>query len=360
MRKYYELKIWVNDYSRKIFEDLLLVIRKRLLLNSCRTFLRHGWQEGYHYSFIIDVSNSTDTDVSEIEKMIINYLLQYPSDNYDHDQFRERYKIISRLEDQFPDAFDIKENNSFQFRDITKSLQYSFENEDQVDIYFQLHVHFDHWFQDFYGKANDNLFFFIGILLLLGSNIPDRTLHEAARLYSNGFISHLSHFIGFLHSLNTDSQDKVEAAFNNHYLQDRDQFKEYLITSLLSDQLAETKHFVCDSLTLFEHLKGLFNKGMLTYFSPRKRDLKDIAMHPSHMAVFQNPVMMDLVEKDSTLVCYKWVLSTFYEKLPLLNISPKQKFYMNFFIYQFYQNEFSDLKSLLREKAMIYEEEITS
>jgi hypothetical protein len=360
MGTYSELKIWVNDYSRRIFKDLLLVIREKLQQDSCRTFLRRGWQEGYHYSLIIDISNNKKFKVEKIEKMIENYLQEYPSDNYDRDQFKERFKIISCLEDRFLDPFDIKENNSFLFRDITQNLQSQFENEEQIDIYFQLHIYFDGWFKEFYGESDTDLFLFIGLLFLLGANIPNRTLHESAHIYSNGFVSHLSHYIGFIFSLNKESREKVKVIFEKNYLQERDKFKEYLVKLLLSEQLEETKRFITDFLTLFDHLRDLFNKGKLTYYSPHQRDLRDATMHPSHMAVFQNPELRNLVENDPIVACYRWILSSFYEKLPLLNISPKQKFYMNYFIYHFYRDEMDEMMPLLREKVMIYEEETLS
>lgn len=309
----FEIKIYVNE---NYDNDNLINFLKKLILSEDRLSIKKGWENGYHISLLGDVYTS---DIKMITEVLENEIISNPSELYDEDIFKKKYRNVALLERKSEKLETIIQNKV-----VVLNNEHKFDNIEQFYLYLQTHKVFDRFYAHNYWEKNDvvkvsqDIFEFTNSLRELKIELSNGVL------ISNGFISHLSHFLGFMSSLSPSDKRKVFNAFKNKSKHD--------LKTISKDYKSG----------LTKGLNGIYNivsmyieDNKLNFFSPGNKDsyLKNInEASIYHKATFRDSNILELISKDPVLCTNRWVLNVLYEKLVLLNIKPIEKFYMNYLI----------------------------
>ncbi|WP_308642175.1 hypothetical protein [Paenibacillus nuruki] len=157
--------------------------------------------------------------------------------------------------------------------------------------------------------------------------LPYTILNQEKNLISNGYISHNSHFIGFLNSLKQEQRSTITDQF--------EQRRSKYIHQFFEKKLENKSLFHQDLEAIFLKITKLVEEKALTFLSPKK--VEDITAKlpqysKKHAEIFGSAELLNQTLYDPVLCTNKWILNVLYEKLVILQIRPIDKFYMNYFL----------------------------
>ncbi|MGD6870893.1 hypothetical protein ACQCU1_01715 [Sutcliffiella horikoshii] len=313
---FYELKIYMNDVdNHPIYSSI-----KSLLVGENLVSLKKSFENGFHLTVF---GWFTNHQISQVSEEFTRVLIAYPTDKYDEATFRNKYKKVAEIALKEGVLEDIYQNKVL----IAKRKDfYDFQNEEQLQLYVKINRIFDRWFMDRYWNRNNNILSITRDMVPFSTFLPDTVLSREHALYSNGFVSHLSHYLGLLHSLSGKNKQAVVERFEQAGEKDRESVMENL----------ERDHLLTRELkVLFHEIEDAVKRDVLNFHSPHDDahiEMKVGISSKRHQLAMGTPELNRLILKDPVLITNRWVLNVLYEKLVLLNIKPLEKFYMNYLL----------------------------
>ncbi|WP_230501096.1 hypothetical protein [Sutcliffiella rhizosphaerae] len=285
--------------------------------------IKKSFENGYHISLF---GFLYPEEAKAIYDKCQELLETYPTTVYDTNEFINKYRKVADLslkegvlDEIYQNKMEIKKREDL----------YGFQNKEQLHLFLKINKVFDRHYVNSYWEKDNNILSIIKDVFPFFSFLPDQTLSKEFALYSNGFTSHLSHYLGFLHSLSNEDKNKVIKRFNQ--LGERDK-------EMLHIETAVENEFVTELKMIYEDICKSIDNELLNFYSPKSKDEISRKVEHStqrHKLVLENPALNQLIIKDPVLITNRWVLNVFYEKLVLLNIKPLEKFYMNYLLSSF-------------------------
>ncbi|WP_096156416.1 hypothetical protein [Bacillus sp. FJAT-45066] len=320
---YHEIYLYINEEETPM--EIQDYIKKTITLIP-NVSIKQSWENGYHICLFGEIGDIKE----EITKDLQQLLARYPSKQYDEQQFRQKYSTISQYFQKEKSLNEIYQNKVMVPEKPNIQL---FQNEGQVHLYLKIHLAFDRIFLPKYWRKNDIEEISREIYPFF-SKLPDKTLSEEYKLYSNGFVSHLSHYVGFLHSIKEEMRGPIKQSFKQRKAQ-------------LGELQVEENALFHELQEIYKQVSAAIEREEMNFISPQNvTDVKDITKDASdyHQAFFQNEALLALVLHDVVLTTNKWVLNVLYEKLILLQLKPIDKFFMNYvFSSTRFQDEFQEV-----------------
>ncbi|WP_066265356.1 hypothetical protein [Heyndrickxia acidicola] len=314
---FYEIKCYINEgkYNTAVIENV------KHLIKNYNLFLKKSWENGYHISLYGFLDNEKFRSISEKLSKVIK---SFPSPIYDDKEFKLKYYPVAKLLRKTEALHPIYQNTV-----CTTKIEdhYIFQNQKQLEVYSAIHNIFDEYYLDRYFKKNDIVSITKDLLTFI-KTLPERILQDKPLMVSNGYISHLSHFIGFLHSLKQEERERIRNEFNIR--RDKD-----LLKLKQNDTSKTNKTFIHNLTTIHRLISNLIEQGFIDFYSPNTlEDVKEKLEFASerHKQVHLESSNKNLIIKDNVLCTNRWILNVLYEKLVLLEIKPLDKFYMNFLL----------------------------
>ncbi|MGM7680623.1 hypothetical protein ACSVDA_00585 [Cytobacillus sp. Hm23] len=317
---FYEITCYVNedDSDHQVYEKL-----KQIILTEKKSTLLKSWKNGYNLKLVGFFNNEK---VHQYYYELSTIIQNKPTSTYDVESFKRKYLMVAKVTND-SDALDEIIQNKIYLKQIFG--YYNFQNYEQLHLYITIHQVFDSIYIDNYWNVNDVLTIVKDIMPFIKS-LPDKVISESDLLYSNGFTSHLSHYIGFLNTLNKGDREHIQAIFKKRVMED--------ITYLTSNDMKENTPLVNGLFKIYRQISSYVEDGMINFYSPHSLDQFQAGINNNsnrHTKIFENPTLKKAVLHDNVLCTNKWILNVLYEKLVLLNIKPIDKFYMNFLISSF-------------------------
>ncbi|WDF49013.1 hypothetical protein PQ460_13435 [Paenibacillus sp. KACC 21273] len=323
--QWYEIKCYTNASIMPPFINYI----RHLIFNEQNISIKKSWQNGYHIH-VFGFMN--DDKARQIEEDFNTLLSDYPPLKYDEKEFKEKYSKISIITAQ-PEALDSILQNQVILK--LKNAEDDFENEKQLELYLNIHKVFDRQYGKYYfgdmqiENIIEDIYSFI-------DELPHTILNKEKNLISNGYISHNSHFIGFLNSLKQEQRSTI----TNQFEQRRAEY----IHQFLEKRVEHKSLFHQDLEAIFLKITKLVEAKAINFLSPKK--VEDITSKlprysKKHAEVFGSAELLNQTLYDPVLCTNKWILNVLYEKLVILQIRPIDKFYMNYFLSRLIFNQSS-------------------
>ncbi|KOO51840.1 hypothetical protein [Viridibacillus arvi] len=303
----------VNEMAHELKQQLLD------LLKNDNIHIKKGWENGTHlvlYGFSAD-------ELKKVKERLSNILEKYPTKLYDVDNYKKVYsKVNEKFYQNKYDLSNIYQNTIIERNHIPLS---NLENINQKKLYLRIDKKLDNLFAEFYFKPK----VLLEILeLLLDFTLKFDEFWKENYSYSlklfNPYVSHLSHFTGFVNSLNEMESDIIYNEFeerhdyNGNYIPKRNE----LFNSFLE---------------IFSMVEEMIINKEINFFSPYKLEVilegidnENLAL--GHAKIYNNPQLINEMNVNTPLIVNKWFLNILYEKLLLMNINVKDKYYLNYSI----------------------------
>lgn len=312
----FSIKCYVNEQD--IPPELCAAIRD-VLVNEQHISIKQSWEQGYH----LELFGLLEQHQAESYRKLFDKILKKnPSQKYDPEQFKQKYqKIASFFQKQ--DALDTVRQNEVVVTRLKDT--HVFENQEQLSLYLHLHKVFDTIYNERYFQ-NNNILSITQDIFAFSKQLPATVLSSEQAVYSDGFVSHLSHYLGFIHSLQKDDRRQVHTTFWKKAKKD---------ASMFSDEEAKHRNIAADLQPAYARVCQYIEEGKLTFYSPRSEERFLAGLKKGterHAAMFRDEKLREIVIRDPVLCTNRWVLNVLYEKLVLMRIKPLEKFYMNFLI----------------------------
>lgn len=314
--QFYEIKCYSNSTITPPFINYI----RQLISSEKSISVKKNWQNGYHLHLF---GFMNDQKARQIEEDFKKLLSDYPPLKYDEKEFKEKYSKISIITAQ-PEGLDSILQNQVIVK--KKKTEEDFENEKQLELYLNIHKVFDRQYGEYYfgdmkiENIIEDMYPFI-------DKLPYTILNQEKNLISNGYISHNSHFIGFLNSLKQEQRSTITDQF--------EQRRSKYIHQFFEKKLENKSLFHQDLEAIFLKVTKLVEEKALTFLSPKK--VEDITAKlpqysKKHAEIFGSAELLNQTLYDPVLCTNKWILNVLYEKLVILQIRPIDKFYMNYFL----------------------------
>ncbi|QFT90792.1 hypothetical protein FIU87_19280 [Bacillus sp. THAF10] len=313
---FYEIKIFMNEVDHHPIYSSILA----LLEGKSKVSLKKSFENGFHLSVF---GWFTQHEISNISAECTRLLLTHPTEKYDEEAFRVKYKKVAEVALKEKALEDIHQNKVLVAR---RADLFGFQNEEQLQIYIKINQIFDRWFRNRYWKKDNHILSITRDIIPFSAYLPDTVLSEEHALYSNGYVSHLSHYLGLLHSLNEKSKQAIIGKFEQAGEKDRES---------LMECMEKDNALTRELKVLFQDMEDAVQRDVLNFYSPHDDahiETKVAASSSRHKAALGTPALSQLILKDSVLITNRWILNVLYEKLVLLNIKPLDKFYMNYLL----------------------------
>ncbi|KGA96626.1 hypothetical protein AJ85_21635 [Alkalihalobacillus alcalophilus ATCC 27647 = CGMCC 1.3604] len=311
MENYNEIYCFHNNNPKV---NLLCV---KILSDFEQITISKSWENGYHTKIMGELNIEDITYIVALISSVINENTDY----YDEEEFRFKYKKNAMLSDKRESLYNIFQN-TIKIRNGWKQNEY-FENIKQLEMYIKVSKVFDDYYKDDYFKEN-TIYSIIEDILPFSKSLPEEMLHNSPMLNSDGYISHLSHFAGLLNSLNSSSRENVKKVFEKRY------------QNYKKRRNHNPRHDLSEKLNVvFEDFKKMVDRKEFNFFSPFSEEYlveKYKLASNNHQEIFLNKDIKHKILYDQVLCWNKFVLNILYEKLVLLCIVPREKFFMNYFI----------------------------
>ncbi len=313
---FYEMKIYMNDVdNHPIYSSIRSLLEEESVLS-----LKKSFENGYHLTVF---GWLTQDRMNQISTEFTSLLLAYPTEKYDETAFRNSYRKVAEIALKENALTEIHQNKVL----ISKRQDlYGFQNKEQLEIYLRINQVFDRWFMPSYWKRDNNILSITKEMTPFCTNLPDVVLSKEHALYSNGFVSHLSHYLGLLHSLSEKNKQMIVERFEQAAEKDRETLKE---------SLEKDNGLTKDLNEIYHEIKDAVQRGVLNFHSPHDDahiEKKVATSSKRHQRALATPELNKLILKDPVLIANRWILNVLYEKLVLLNIKPLEKFYMNYLL----------------------------
>ncbi|KMJ59131.1 hypothetical protein AB685_08710 [Bacillus sp. LL01] len=313
---FYEMNIFMNEVDHHpIYSSI-----RALLKDDTRVSLKKSFENGFHLSVF---GWFTHTQISQISAEFASLLIAHPTERYDEAAFRNRYKKVAEIAMK-EKALEVIHQNKVLI--AKREDLYGFQNKKQLQIYIKINQIFDRWFINCYWNKDNNILSITKDIVPFCAYLPDTVLSREHALYSNGFVSHLSHYLGLLHSLNEKNKQAIVERFEQAAENDRES---------LMENLDKDNALTRELKVLFQEMKDAVKRDVLDFHSPHDDahiEKKVAASSNRHKLAMGTPTLSKLILKDSVLITNRWILNVLYEKLVLLNIKPLDKFYMNYLL----------------------------
>ncbi|GAA0362273.1 hypothetical protein [Bacillus horti] len=314
--KLYEIKYFLDEAIHSPVFDYI----RHLVTVEEQLSVKQSWENGYHlclFGYLEEQRCAHIThQLEQIQKV-------HPSPIYDIEEFKQRYLKVAKLT-QAESGLDTIFQNDVQV--LEKNDFYSFENSEQLHLYLLIHHTFDKHFAQNYFIENQILDIIIQLYPFVQA-LPETMLHKESGLQSNGYASHLSHYVGLINSLKEHDRDKVRARFDAQIQEDLPLFE----AQLNKDNPGLLK----DLMNIYEVVGAYVDEGFINFFSPKNYETDIVPYlhlyNERHSMVFKNQETREKLLLDHVSCTNKWILNVLYEKLVLLKIKPIEKFYMNYF-----------------------------
>lgn len=315
----YEIRYYAHEDHFPSIKNTLVA----LLMDEEQITIKQSWENGYHLCLFgfMEVEQA-----QRIYEQLCIIQRHNPSPVYDVEEFQHKYAKVALVSNQQQFLDPIYQN---QVVLLDQSKDHIFENHEQLQLYLRIHHILDKYLMHRYFQKNA-IMELIPMLKPFIDYLPDKILNKMGPLVSNGYISHVSHYVGLLNSLNEADRAKVKAKFEGRFQQDLPVYLETYDKMPIHEALLE------ELISVHELVSRYVEEGWVNFFSPDQFET-DVEpqlhrYHDRHAEVFGSPEHVEKVMKDHVLCTNKWVLNVWYEKLVLLNIKPIEKFYMNYFI----------------------------
>lgn len=311
----FEIKAYTQiDQSSPIVEYICELVSGENNLS-----LKQSWENGYH----ICLFGLLEKERAEKIKNQLTLLQQNsPKATYDVDEFKRKYEKVARLTHQQAGLEPVFQNTV----QLTLKSGYDlFENKEQLSLYLYIHHIFDRYFVSRYFRENDILDIMIQVYPFV-VYLPE-TSYEDSVLVTNGYTSHLSHYIGLLNSLKPDDRKKVREQFDQRVERD--------IAIFNAGKGAGNPDLLKELQSVHQLVTQYLEARLINFFSPAQFGKDILPQLPKyserHAPLFREKKYRDQLLYDPVSCTNKWILNVLYEKLVLMNIKPIDKFYMNYF-----------------------------
>lgn len=316
---YTEIKLHINidEINNRLKQYLyeLISINKNITI-------KRGWEEGLHLKIIGFINRQ---EKQQIIDELLSLLKDYPTKEYDIELFRSEYKKVQQilLRNTGNELKTIRQNQV----SIPEPLNLlKLNNEEQYELYLEIHHAIDLQYMNKYFVENNKILDITKDLMHFYSQLPQSSNEKIADELNGGYNSHLSHIVGFLYSLPNGAAKKIKKDFNKRYEDDKSQLEEPLLESNLTNWL----------LPIINSVEKMVANKKIDFFAPYKlEDLGDFEnsnISENHKSVYRNQELLEFINKDPDFIANRWILNVLYEKLLVLNITPIEKYYMNYMI----------------------------
>lgn len=311
---YYEVLCYINGIPDEIAYEVRKIIRDESIS------VKQSWEHGYHLRLF---GYFNDVTVDEIVQQLSHLLSKHPTPIYDEDDFKRTYEKNAMIINNVEALRTIYQNKVILNEEPTSQ----FDNKEQLNLNLDIHHIFDKYYAKSYWQKSNHILQIVKDMFPFAISFPTKIIHENPEIESSGFISHLSHIIGFMHSLNEKSQEKILSNFQKRRINDLKiiDWERYTMPYSLSNHL----------LAYHQTIKEYIDEGILNFFSPNHGQLQENARPQAskrHEAIYQNEIIREKFAKDSVLCTNRWILNVLYEKLVLLQFTPLEKFYFNYLL----------------------------
>lgn len=310
MKEYVEFYCYY-DFNAHDFINLEIID----LIKKYELTVQKGWEHGLHLKIFGYLKRQEYKKVSNLLKNLI----EKENTTYDIENFKSVHSKVAKILEKENFLEDIIINKCF-FNNTLLNFKENFNNNEQLNMYIKMSKVMDHHFLDNYFIGID-LKTVLSKVISVSRNLKQTVLYNNPRVISDGYVSHLSHYIGFLNSLNDKNKRIIIKEFEKH-TKNLDGFEE---DSTLKEQI----------FLLSDEFKTLINNKKYNFFSPFDEIILDEKYKASsiyHQPIYYNETIKNKVKYDEVLCFNKFFLNILYEKLLVMNITPKEKFFLNYVI----------------------------
>ncbi|GGE58989.1 hypothetical protein [Priestia taiwanensis] len=314
----YELKCYVNEEEDN---DEVYSYAKEVLKRNNDISVYKSWENGYHFTLF---GTFLFENVKDIYNQLSTLIRTNPSNEYSQDQFIQKYLPVAKITNQL-NALEPIFQNVVNINKVVRDYK-QFQNDEQYEIYMYINSVFDDVYMDYYWSKDITVNDVFCDIFPFVSSLPETTISEEDDMYSSGYVSHLSHYLGFLHSLSESNQQKIEQKFR-----ERANTENMIVDKPINNR----KELSPGLMQSYERICTLVDTDKINFYSPLEEAVfleRNSEASFRHRAVFEKQVLREKVIKDKVLCTNRWISNVLYEKLVLLGIPPIEKFYLNYLI----------------------------
>jgi len=318
-----------------------------------RWTLGRGWQNGPHLLLTIDQTDYffKPVMVDRLRKQIQTFLDLHPSPAYDADKYLEVQAKLNRIEAAGIDETWLEANNTFTITaQATSSLARRYESTAQWHSIFESEIELrpiaiKAWQQK--EELHRTVFY---LLVLLGAIYPPSPSDDPEVNEFNGFLSFYSNFRFWHHRLTSAQQASINARFTADYTADHEHYTSWLSALVTALQNGD-KDVVGIAKYIHRHYFQFIRMAQEAVIHARspyapakvadKHTLSDF--HQRYFHTDDGSASQFSIEFSA----YRWLLNIVYRNLPLFEIAPLKRQYLNFALDQL-QREHGGLIAKIR------------
>ena len=304
-------KIAVYQKGNKISLNLQNYLKNIISINN-DVYILKGINNGYNISIN---AVKDDCNIDEIVSNIKSFMI--PTEEYSIKEINNLKKILMMTENTKITESEILKDCVKVYEDTTNT---KFLNSFQYNLYSLISHKLDLSLKDNYFKENK-----IECLVKLFSDIAHKfhkyVIDEHLRI--DGGVSHYSHYVGFINTLDENLRSKIIKDFNSR-LENMNEVKEN-----------ELNFRYLDIENIKELISIAINNNEIDFYYPLKREdvlNRDQYASENHKKLWTNPLYVSVIEKNIDLIAIRTILNIMYEKILLLNFSVIDKFFANYAI----------------------------
>lgn len=295
-----------------------------------------SWRNGRHILLTIDRDDHffAAEMLTDAEARVREFLAAHPSAPYDSKKYLAAQRTLNELEAAGIDPSWVAANNSYEiWTSDVEALAAKYETIAQWQSVFDtdavlLPIIIREWL-----AADDHERFVCELLILLACVYPPLPSGDPEVNEYNGFLSYYSHFRLWRHRLQPPQQLVIDRKFVASYANDRRRYTKWLAELKLSLLAPESRVRELTSVLLrsFLGFTRLATAGTIHSRSPYPRGLLAPAdtLPDLHRRIFYR-ADGSANQFSPAFSAYRWLLNIVYRCLPLLDVSPLRRHYMNF------------------------------
>lgn len=331
-----------------------------------RWTLSRGWQNGPHILMSLDADDPffEPTLVTQAEQMIAAFLAAYPSPAYDEAQYLQTQARLKQLESADMDPGWVHGNNSQTLNVATVTmLAQRYESTAQWLSLYEAEVALRPILIAQWRDHEKHDAFLHSLLTLLACAYPPKPSDDPEVNEYNGFLSFHSNFRFWLHGLSPAQQATIGERFERDYQMDKAGYVDRLVALL--QQLETGGQGAVEAgestgmltrwiMTTFLQFTRLAANGVIHARSPYPREqlAPPAAVSDFHRRFFYG-ADGSANQFNHAFSGYRWLLNIVYRTLPLLDVSPLRRQYLNYSLDQM-QREQEDLVRQVRQAMLTY------
>lgn len=348
-----QFSVFYNGPPGEVFRRLIDPLGR---LSARQYFFRwsvsRSWRNGPHYLLSLDTEDSFYSPRLGLafQSLAESFLEDCPSPEYDRDAFRVRQARLKTIEGADVDPDVLEPNNTLKTTVLrVDEAATPYESRRQWESVFDADVRFRPLLTELWCRSGRTEPPVAELMLLLGCMLPPQPSTVAGVNEFNGFLSFNANYRFWLESLAEHQRDQITARFQGDFQSEGFGDGKWLdaVRGDLMSPASIVRRTADLLLTLFLEFVGLAEQGVIHERSPYAlASLRD----PDAMPEFHRRLFFrsngEPFRFQADFSGYRWLLNLVYRNLPLLDVAPLRRQFLNYSLDRVQRDRAEEVRAL--------------